>query len=111
MSDPENGTSTLRQHPVRWFVPKPGSAQRQAQSRDATRPILAILDQQTATVSLGNLPADHEPDPGTAGLRREERHEQVCGVAQTGPFVLEAGLPLRADLRPPDVDTAFGFQC
>src|SRR5262245_40115122 len=38
---------------------------------------------------LGNLAAEDKADAGSAGFGREERNEQVCGICQTGTFVLD----------------------
>jgi hypothetical protein len=47
----------------------------QAESRHAAGRILAVFQSEAATVSFGDLAAQHQADPGSALLGREEGHE------------------------------------
>ena len=49
-----------------------------------------ILDQQTATVSLGDLPLITSPIPEPPGFVVKKGTNRFRGVAETGTFVLEA---------------------
>jgi hypothetical protein len=58
-----------------------------AQPRAASVRIRAIHKRETSTVRFGNLPAEHETDPRTAGLGCEKRHEKICRVGKAGAVV------------------------
>ena len=65
------------------------SRQRQPQCRAHAALVAAILERERAAVAFGDLTAQHQPDTGSAGLGREERDEEVAGVLQSRPFVLD----------------------
>ena len=61
---------------------------------------------------LGDLAAQHEPDAGSAGFRREERDEQVGGVRQAGPVIFDPELQRvgrAAETGPSEADPAPGL--
>jgi hypothetical protein len=41
------------------------------------------------TMAFGNLPAQDQPDPGTAGLRGIERNEEIAGFAQPRAIIFD----------------------
>src|SRR5690606_11357631 len=50
--------------------------------------IRPVLEREGAAVSLDDLAREHEADPAAAGLRREERHEEVVRIGNA-----RAGIP------------------
>ena len=55
---------------------------RQAQARDAPRPVRPVLQRQRSAMALGDLPAEHQSDSGASRLGGKEGHEQVGGARQ-----------------------------
>src|SRR5581483_7393745 len=51
--------------------------------------VFAVLQRERATVGFGNLPAQHEADAAAAGLRGEERNEEVVAVKESGALVAD----------------------
>src|SRR5262245_23295734 len=89
---------------------RPGG--RQPQPREAAGAVAAVLEGQPAAVSLGDLPAEDQADPGAVRLGGEERHDEVGGRRQAGPAVLDPDLDLRrpaSRAAPADGDAAAGL--
>src|SRR5690606_14134613 len=85
----------------------------QFQPRHAATAVVTVLEHQRAVVRLGDLAREHEADAGSAGLRREERDEQVVRAGQSRavvqdlePQCVRVQAPAHADLpfRPRGVD-------
>src|SRR5258706_11494137 len=51
--------------------------------------IVAVFQKEAAAVRFRDLSAQYETNAGTARFRGEEGHEQVSGVRQPGPFILD----------------------
>src|SRR5271156_4141454 len=70
----------------------------------------AIFKRQRTTVRFGNLPAEHEPDAGAAGLRREKRDEKIRGIRDARAIVLHPNIDVIIFVIPSDANTAAGFE-
>ena len=62
--------------------------QSQAQAGFAARRILAVFERERAAMSLGDLPAQHQPNAGSARFGREERDEEIRRIGKSWPVVL-----------------------
>src|SRR3954462_3447333 len=87
--------------------------QRQTKAGAAALPIRSVLEYEASSVRFRDLPAQDQADARPARLGREEWHEQIAGVGQTGPFVFDPELHRRrvrtGQPLPSDRDAAAGF--
>src|SRR5579864_3165859 len=64
----------------------------------------AIVQRNTAAMSLGDLPAKSQADAGPTGLGGEEGHEQVRRIGDSGTFVLHEEMEPTSVSGPADSD-------
>src|SRR4029077_3885446 len=93
--------------PGNWLLRE---SDRQAQARFATLSGGTVLQAEAAAMSFGDLPAEDQADAGTGGLGGEERHEQIGGIGNAGPFVLNPHFEVTVAATPPDADASAGFE-
>src|SRR5262245_38843313 len=78
--------SCTRRSPT--FTSAPARSERNTEAGPASSPIRPILERKRPAVRFGDLAAQDQADARSAGLRREERHEQVPFVRQAGALVV-----------------------
>src|SRR6267143_5229024 len=70
-------------------APPAATLHRKPQVGPAARPGMPVVESEDAAVGLGDLAAQDEADAGALRLGREERHEEVRGVGQPRPVVVD----------------------
>ena len=61
-------------------MPSDHRMQRKREFESCPRSLAAILQRECAAMRLDDAPGQRQPDTAAAGLRAEERHEQVLDV-------------------------------
>src|SRR5439155_1217204 len=84
---------------------------RQPQIRAAAASIGTIFERQRSAVRFRDLTAQHESYSRSARLRREERHEQISCIRQTGAFVVDPQLEGTAVSLPADRHASARLHC
>ncbi len=64
-----------------------GKLKGQAQARHAPPRARAVLERQRSAVAFGDLPAEHQANPGAARLGGKKRNEEIAGVGKSRPVV------------------------
>lgn len=85
--------SRMRGRPKKWSRPR--QSHRQGECHAAPAHAGSILELQRSFVRLGNLTAEHQANPGSAGFGGEERNEEVGRIRETWPLVFNDDLELR----------------
>src|SRR5205814_3660931 len=81
----------------------------QPQIRATAGMIGMVLQCERASVRFGNLAAQHESDPRSARLGREERHEQVRCRRQASALIVDPQTNRAAFVPPADTNPATGL--
>ena len=76
--------------------------ERQLESCDAARPIIAVPQRQPAAVVLGDLAGKNESDARSLRLGRKERHKQVRIARESRPFIQHVDAGRLSISAPPD---------